>query len=103
MNAVCAQRWKGQSTAGAGVRVILTSSCPSAQEWGRSLSAAAEDPGGSRRRKVGVLVGGAQLQCWDSTTSCWSNSRAQAIFPFETFEIETRSHKKGARSPFSKC
>jgi len=47
MNTVSAQLWKGQLTAGAGVRVNFISSCPSALQQGRSLSAAAEGPGGS--------------------------------------------------------
>lgn len=99
MNAVSAQLRKEQSTAGAAVRVIFISSCPSAQEQGEKPLCSGR---GSRRWKVRVLVREAQLSCLHNTPS-WSNGRAQAIiFPFETREIETRSQKKGTHIPFSK-
>ena len=67
MNTVSAQLWKGQHTAGTGVRVVIISSCPSAREQERSLSLEVEDPGGIWEVEG---VGGVQLQCLDNIISC---------------------------------
>lgn len=95
---LCPAVEKGQSTVGAGIRVIFISSCPSAQKPGRSLSAAEEDPGGSGRRKVCVLVGGAQLQCLDNTTIKQQGSGNNLAF-WDTWDRDQKS-KKRSTQPF---